>query len=130
MTSIQTFGRFKGLATASAGESARAGESLATSGTPYARRSPGPRRGGRMSATSIASGTFAATMTVWYSNLPNPDPAVITDWWQDTTLGTITLSAGTTGYALGNLAVPWVLYRVTVTSGTLNFSQWVSYECS
>lgn len=127
----QVFGQFRGTSDMYSRAAARQGESLATSGTPYARRIDGSKVGGRYSLTNIASGTFTATMTIWYSNLPSPDPDVIGDWWQDTSVGssgTITLTAGTSGLAVGNAHVPWVLIRVTVTSGTLVLSQWYSRE--
>lgn len=124
----QLFGAHRGQSTLGA---ARNGESLATSGTPYARHTTGPCEGGRYSYTAIASGTFTATMTIWYSNLPDPDPAVIGDWWQDTSVGssgTITLAAGTSGASVGNIVAPHVLFRVTVASGTLALSLWYSAE--
>lgn len=128
MQASQLFGKILGSTTSSA---SRLGESLATSGTPYARYTPGPCSGGRFSYQSISSGTFTATMTVWYSSLPDPDPDVIGDWWQDTSVGssgTITLTAGTAGGSVGNIAAPWVMYRVTVASGTLELSLWHASE--
>lgn len=128
---VQVFGRFIANSDESHRPVHRIGESLATSGTPYARRVPGSKGGGRYTFTAINSGTFAATMTVWYSSLPNPDPDVIGDWWQDTNIGssgTITLTSGTQGAAAGNIHTPWVLFRITVTSGTLVTSVWYSGE--
>lgn len=119
----QVFGRFPG---SHATTTAPQGESLATSGTAYRRKVRGPCEGGRYGFTAIPSGGATASMTVWYSHLPNPDPTVDTHWFQDTDLGTVTLTSGTTlGRMVGNAHATWVRFAVTVTAGTLTISLWV-----
>lgn len=97
----------------------------------HSRKLRGPRQAdGHFGFTLIPSGTFSASMTVWYSHLPNPDPTVAAHWFQDTDLGTITLTAGTTdGRLVGNVPATWVRFSVVVASGTLNLSLWVQNGC-
>lgn len=117
----QIFGRFAGAADPT---TASQGESLAV-GT-YSRKVKGNPRSGRYSFTAIPAGTFTGSLTVWYSSLPNPDPAVAAHWWQDTDLGTLTLTSGTTlGKAVGNAAVTHIRFSVTVATGTAQLSLWV-----
>lgn len=119
----QPFGRFLG-----AGDSTAApqGESLATSGTAYRRKARGPLKGGRYGFTAIPSGGATSSLTVWYSHLPDPRPDVDADWFQDTDLGTITLTSGTTlGRMVGNAQATWIRFAVTVTAGTLSLSLWL-----
>lgn len=117
----QLFGFFSG---ATEPTSAAVGESLAV-GT-VKRKLKGPTRTGRYGFTAIPTGTFTGSMTVWYSHLPNPDTTVDAHWWQDTDLGTITLTSGTTvGKCVGNAVAPWIRFSVTTATGTMVLSLWV-----
>lgn len=117
----QLFGLYPG---ATNPVTASQGESLAV-GT-YKRKLKGNPCTGRYSFTGIPAGTFTGSATVWYSSLPNPDPAVDSHWWQDTDIGTLTLTSGTTfGKAVGNAAVSHVRFVVTVATGTAQLSLWV-----
>ena len=117
----QLFGLFAGSASPIAADD---GESLAV-GT-YNRKLKGPTRTGRYGFTAIPTGAFTGSLTVWYSHLPNPDPAVAAHWWQDTDIGTVTLTSGTTvGKCVGNAAAPWIRFSVTTATGTMVLSLWV-----
>lgn len=115
------YGRFAGTTNIA---SQALGESLAV-GTDK-RKLKGPFRTGRWGFTAIPSGTFTGSLTVWYSTLPNPDPTVDTHWFQDTDIGTVTLTSGTTvGKLVGNAMAPWIRFSVTTATGTMVLSLWV-----
>lgn len=104
------------------------GEALAV-GT-YGRRARGPR--GHLAqftahyAMSSAAGAGSA-MTVWYSNLPNPDPDTDGHWVQDTVIGSLALTATTPALIVGtNKMYDWVRYKVVI--GTSQGSLWLYHR--
>lgn len=112
----QPFGAFRG-STTQAGQLAPEAIAVGTKSVAC----PGSSTHSRYSFQAIPSGTFTASMTVWYSLLPNPDETNDGHWFQDTDIGTINFAAGTNvGKLLGNACVPWVRYKVVVASGTLS----------
>lgn len=95
------------------------GEVLAVATT--SRKVKGPRRNGHFSyhlSVTEASGG-ASALTVWYSNLPDPDPDVDAHWVQDTTIGSIALTATATFFGnVGNVNAEWVRYKAVVAGDT------------
>lgn len=102
---------------------ARIGEALVAT---TRRMIKGSHRGGHASVhvvvTASTGVTSATGLTVWYSNLPNPDLTTDTDWVQDTTAGLAPVIALTaTGKALvtiGNVYAEWIMLKADVTAGT------------
>jgi hypothetical protein len=112
------YGALRGSSTAA---SHRQAESLSV-GTTY-RIATGPEAGAHYGFTAVPSGTFTAALTVWYSHLPEPREDQDVDWFQDTDIGTVTLTAGTTvGRLVGNVCSDFVRYRVVVATGTLGLT--------
>lgn len=117
----QLFGQYPGATSTVAQDD---GESLAVA--TYKRKLKGGTRTGRFGYTAIPTGAFTGSMTVWYSHMNNPDPATEAHWWQDTDIGTVTLTSGTTvGKCVGNAVAPWIRFNVTVATGTMLLSLWV-----
>lgn len=91
----------------------------------------GPQRGGHFSYhLSVGAGSApVGTLTVWYSNLPNPDPTSDADWVQDTTIGSVDLSVvANTFQNAGNVSAEHIRFKVTRTSGTLELFLWARVE--
>ena len=76
-------------------------------------------------------GVTTSALTLWYSNLPNPDPTVDSDWVQDTTFTTIDLTVAATSYFVnvGNVNAEWVRVKPSVvTSAGTGIYVWVRSE--
>jgi hypothetical protein len=102
----------------------RNAELLTVSATANARMVKGPKTNGHFSyhlRNVTASGATSA-FTVWYSNLPDPDPTLDADWVQDTTITSVDLTVvANTFINVGNVNAEWVRFKpVVVTSaGTI-----------
>lgn len=107
------------------------GEVLAVTTT--SRRVKGPRKNGHFSyhlSVTEASGG-ASALTIWYSNLPNPDPDNDAHWVQDTTIGSIALTATATFFGnVGNVNAEWVRYKAVVAGDTASAFLWHRAEGS
>ena len=91
----------------------------------------GPQRNGNFSYHAIVgAGTLpVGTLTVWYSNLPAPDPDDDDHWVQDTSISALDLSmAGGTFVNVSVVNAEHVRFKVTVTSGTINLVLWSRTE--
>lgn len=100
-----------------------AGESIPVS--TVSRVAAAADNGGRFSFHAIPTGGATATLTIWYSNIPNPSESVDGDWVQDTAIGTVNLVSGTPIFtSIGNITTDWIRYKVNVTVGTLQLSLW------
>lgn len=91
----------------------------------------GPQRNGHFSYhLQVGTGSSpVGTLTVWYSNLPEPDPTSDADWVQDTGIASVDLSvAANTFVNVGNVNAEHVRFKVTRTSGTLELSLWARVE--
>lgn len=94
------------------------------------RKARGPRLDGGYSldfrVDSSAGVTSVTGVTVWYSNLPDPDETTDTDWVQDTTIGTaIVLTAtGTLFLSVTGKRAAWVRVKCDVTAGTAGVRAW------
>lgn len=107
-------------------------ETLTVSATANARSFKGPQRNGHFSM-HIRNGTASgatSNLTLWYSNLPNPDPAVDTDWVQDTTFTTIDLTVANTSYFInvGNVNAEHVRLKPNVATSAGSMYAWVRVE--
>jgi hypothetical protein len=83
----------------------------------------GPRANGHYSAQVIVGAGSApvATLTVWYSNLPDPDPTNDAHWVQDANITGINLATVVnTMINVGNVNSEWVRFKVAYTSGTVS----------
>lgn len=101
------------------------GEPLQVSTTANNRRLKGPKRTGHFSyfvRNGAASGA-GSTFTVWYSNLPDPDPTNDTHWVQDASIASIDLTVANTSYFVnvGNVFAEWIRFKpsVLVSAGDL-----------
>jgi hypothetical protein len=87
----------------------------------------GPRNSPSNMSFHIQVGAGAApvgTLTIWYSNLPNPDPASDADW-VDSGIASLDLSAVANTFRLIVDAYPaHVRLKVTRTSGTISLNVW------
>lgn len=95
------------------------------------RSTKGPQGGDHFSYhLKVGAGSSpVGTLTVWYSNLPEPDPAVDAHWVQDTDIGSVDLSVvANTFVNVGNVYAEHVRFKVTRSSGTLNVLLWVRAE--
>jgi hypothetical protein len=86
------------------------------------RRLKGPRMGGHFSVHAIvdsSTATSATGLTLWYSNVPDPDLTTDTDWKQDTTVGTIIAltAAGSAFVNVGNVCAEHYMLKADVTAG-------------
>lgn len=91
----------------------------------------GPTRNGHFSlhVKNGAGSSPVGNLTVWYSNLPNPDASADTDWVQDTTITTVDLSiVANTFINVGNVNAEHVMVKVTRTSGTIALVVWARSE--
>lgn len=91
----------------------RVGETISAT---TSRRMKGPQRNGHYSFHGKVTSAFGATstLTIWYSNLPNPDGTSDADWVQDTSIAAIDLTS-TNGFfqAVGNVCAEYVRFKVT-----------------
>lgn len=91
----------------------------------------GPRRSGHFSAhIKVGAGSSpVGTLTVWYSNLPNPDVTNDNDWVLDTNIASINLATpANTFIAAGNVMAEYVRLKAAVTSGTISLLVWARME--
>lgn len=91
------------------------GEVVATTGV--SRRVKGPRKFGHYSFhTRITETAVGGALTVWYSNLPNPDVDTDAHWVQDTVIGSIVLTGVASFFQnVGNVHAEWIRYKVLPT---------------
>lgn len=103
----------------------KVGEVVTTSGT--FRKVRGPRGTGHYSYhIGVTEASAGGGITVWYSNLPNPDETADGDWFQDTTIGTIaTTAVATFGGNVGNVTAEWVRFKCLPTGDSA--SVWAYY---
>lgn len=105
------------------------GETLAVATT--SRKVKGPQRGAHYSFfgnVGEASGG-ASAMTVWYSNLPEPDVTVESHWVQDATIGSIALTAtGSFFQTVGNVHAEWIRFKCVVAGDTADLVLWYRAE--
>lgn len=74
----------------------------------------------------VAAGTApVGTLTVWYSNLPNPDPTNDAHWVQDTGVTAIDLAVVANTLKTVNASAMHIRFKVLVTSGTISLILWV-----
>lgn len=108
------------------------GETLAISATANARRFKGPKDGGHFSLFFRNLGASGATsaLTLWYSNLPDPDPTDDTHWVQDTTFTTIDLTVANTSYFynIGNVFAEWFRIKPVVAASAGALVCWARIE--
>jgi hypothetical protein len=91
----------------------------------------GPQRNGHYSlhVKNAAGSAPVGNLTVWYSNLPNPDLTSDADWVQDTTVTSIDLSVvANTFVNVGNVNAEHVMVKVLRTSGTISLIVWARAE--
>jgi hypothetical protein len=96
-----------------------------------ARMMRGPRANGHMSAHIIvgAGSSPVGTLTVGYSNLPDPDPANDAHWVPDANVSSVDLSVvANTFLNLGNIDAEYARFKVTYTSGTISLIVFVRAE--
>jgi hypothetical protein len=89
-----------------------------------ARRVKGPKKNGHFGyhARVTSAAGAASAMTVWYSNLPSPDPTADADWVQDTTITSLDMTAtGGTFVNVGNVNAEWIRFKAVVAVSTGNF---------
>lgn len=84
----------------------------------------GPRQNGHLSAHIIvgagSSPGAGSALTVWYSNLPDPDPTNAAHWVQDTSISSVDLTvAANTFLNVGNINAEYVMFKAHVVSGTV-----------
>jgi hypothetical protein len=109
-------------------------ETLTVSATANARKFKGPKRNGHLSIqwTNVTASGATSAATVWYSNLPEPDPTVDAHWWQDTGITSIdlTTTATVTFVNLGNVFAEWVRIKPNVVTSAGTAYCWVRVEGS
>lgn len=91
----------------------------------------GPQRNGHFSfQAKVAAGAApVGTLTVWYSNLPNPSTASDADWVQDTSVTSIDLAVvANTFVNVGNVNAEHIMLKVLRTSGTISLIVWARVE--
>lgn len=109
-----------------------ANQNIFESITTVARRvMKGPQRNGHYSLhVKVGAGTTpAGTLTVWYSNLPNPDPTTDADWVQDTGVSAIDLAViASTFVNVGNVNAEHIMLKANRTAGTCQLIVWARAE--
>lgn len=105
------------------------GETLAVATT--SRKIKGPQVNGHYSffyrITEASAG--ASAMTVWYSNLPEPDETIDSHWDQDLTIGSIALTAIASGFkTIGNVFPEWIRFKCVVAGDTADLVLWAKTE--
>lgn len=96
--------------------------------TTTSRITRGPQRFGQWSAQAfVGAGTApVGTLTVWYSNLPNPNPDLDAHWSPIAGIASIDLAVPATPFIDIASAFPeWIRFKVTRTSGTISLVLWV-----
>lgn len=87
----------------------------------------GPRNAPSNMSFHIQVGAGAApvgTLTIWYSNLPNPDPAVDADW-VDSGIASLDMAVvANTFRVITDVYAAHVRLKVTRTSGTIALNVW------
>lgn len=74
----------------------------------------------------VAAGTApVGTLTVWYSNLPNPDPLVDAHWVQDASVVAIDLAVVANTFKVVVATADHIRFKVARTSGTISLILWV-----
>ena len=104
--------------------SQRVAEALTVSATANARMFHGPKVNGHWSAfiRNVSASGATSALTVWYSNLPDPDPTSDADWVQDTSITSIDLTVvGNTFLNVGNVNAEWIRFKpnVATSAGTI-----------
>ena len=98
-------------------------ETLQVSATANARMFKGPKANGHWSMffRNVTASGATSTLTIWYSNLPNPDPTSDADWVQDASIAAVDLTAvGNTMLNVGNVNAEWIRVKpvCVTTAGT------------
>ena len=91
----------------------------------------GPQRNGHFSFhVSVGAGSGpTGTLTVWYSNLPNPDPDTDAHWVQDTSIVAIDLAVvANTFVNVGNVNAEHIRFKANRTAGTIALWLWARVE--
>lgn len=75
----------------------------------------------------VGAGTApVGTLTVWYSNLPNPDPNNDAHWVLDATVTSIDLAVvANTFKTVPSVLADHIRFKVTRTSGTISLILWL-----
>jgi hypothetical protein len=86
------------------------------------------KMGSLFSLHCIWTGTPTGTLTLWQSNLPDPDPDSVTDWIQNTdvTFTDPAGSASSTFVNAGNAAAKFYMVRYVNSSGSGVLSCWAN----
>ena len=117
------------LARASSGPNAQTIKELVAATT--GRRVRGPSQNGHFSYhLMVAAGTApVGTLTIWYSNLPDPDPTNDAHWVQDTSIASVDLSVvANTFINVGNVNAEFVRFKVTRSGGTIELGLYARVE--
>lgn len=96
----------------------------------YGRRVKGPRRNGNYSfhAAASAAGGAGSALSIWYSNLPNPDPDVDAHW-VDSGITPIVLTSTTPFLqTITGKPVEWIRYKVTIATSQGSVWLWHTGE--
>ena len=95
------------------------------------RKTKGSQRNGHYSYRAIvgAGSSPVGTLTIWYSNLVDPDVTNDAHWVQDAAIASLDLSVvANTFVNIGNVNAEHVRFKVTRSSGTINLVLWVRSE--
>lgn len=104
------------------------GETVAAS---TGRRFVGPVKNGCGSAHLIVGAGITGSITVWYSNLPDPDETADGDWVQETNAAaTVALTGAATNVYLywTSVLASWFRIKVIVSGGSGTVACWVRNE--
>lgn len=91
----------------------------------------GPKIGGHFSLQLFVDSAAGATstMTVWYSNHPNPSVANDNDWTQDASITAFDLTlTGTKFINIGNVDAEWIMLKTVIVTSTGNIRAFVRVE--
>lgn len=76
----------------------------------------------------IINSGLTGTLTIWQSNLPDPDTSSVTDWVENTDVTFTALAGASTEFInAGNAAARWYMIRYAHTSGTANMEIWANF---
>lgn len=95
------------------------------------RKFKGPQRNGHFSVHIMCTeaGAGGSGVTVWYSNLPEPDVTNDAHWVQDATIGTVALTAAANFFLnVGNVHAEWVRLKSVVVGDTASVVVWARCE--
>lgn len=117
------------LARASAGSNHQLIPELIAAGAIIGRVITGPQ-GTAANAYSFhaivtAGSAPVGTLTVWYSNLPNPDPNIDAHWVQDAGVVAIDLAVVANTFKTVSATADHIRFKVARTSGTISLILWV-----